>query len=142
MGSHFLPYYRRYEEIFKEDCKGLDKRKKKNVRHLLCKPTLSETKKYCNFIPPKKPLEICFEESIKILIDDNSMKRARYSTYVQHMLGMSKLKKKNYENGDFVTYDGIVNKVCEKFKLGELFPDVFKCLMFVKGLTANEDTET
>ena len=31
--------------------------------------------------------------------------------------------------------------MCERFKLNELPPDIFKCLIFVQGLTAPEDGE-
>lgn len=37
-------------------------------------------------------------------------------------------------NDDCVTYDEIVNRECEKFKLEGLSTDQFKCLIFVSGL--------
>ena len=42
---------------------------------------------------------------------------------------MFKFNKK--EDEDFFTYVGVVNRDCEKFKLEELSPDQFKCLVFV-----------
>lgn len=39
------------------------------------------------------------------------------------------------ENEDFVTYTGKDNREREKFKLNELSPDRFKCIIFVKTLT-------
>lgn len=43
------------------------------------------------------------------------------------------------ESEDFVTYE--INREFEKFKLGELSPDICTCLIFVKGLTSNNDME-
>ena len=40
------------------------------------------------------------------------------------------------DNEDFVAYAGKVNALCERFKLKE---DMFKCLIFVQGLTSNKD---
>lgn len=45
------------------------------------------------------------------------------------------------ENEDFVTYARIINKECERFKLNELTPDMFKGLIFIQGLTAKKDAE-
>lgn len=42
---------------------------------------------------------------------------------------------------DYFTYVGKVNRKCEKFKLCELTPDMFKCLIFNQGLTAEKDAE-
>ena len=43
------------------------------------------------------------------------------------------------EDGDFVAYAGKVNAQCEWFKLKDLKEDMFKCLIFVQGLTSNKD---
>ena len=45
------------------------------------------------------------------------------------------------EDDDFVNYAGMVNTQCEAFKLKELSCDMFKCLIFVQGLTAPNDKE-
>lgn len=45
------------------------------------------------------------------------------------------------EDENYVSYGGIVNKMCEKFKVKELSSDMFKCLIFVQDLTANKDAE-
>lgn len=42
---------------------------------------------------------------------------------------------------DGFTFASIVNNQCEKFKLAELRPDNFKCLIFVQGLVSTKDTE-
>ena len=43
------------------------------------------------------------------------------------------------EDEDFVAYAGKVNAQCERFKLKDLKEDMFKCLIFVQGLTSNKD---
>ena len=42
---------------------------------------------------------------------------------------------------DYVTYTGIVNKECNRFKQNKLTADNFKCLIFVQGLTTERDSE-
>ena len=43
------------------------------------------------------------------------------------------------EDEDFVAYTGKINAQCERFKLKDLKEDMFKCLIFVQGLTSNKD---
>ena len=43
------------------------------------------------------------------------------------------------EDEDFVAYARKVNAQCERFKLKDLKEDMFKCLIFVQGLTSNKD---
>lgn len=45
------------------------------------------------------------------------------------------------DDDDFVTSAGVVNIKCEKFKLNEITPYLFKFLIFVQALTSNEDAE-
>ena len=42
---------------------------------------------------------------------------------------------------DIVTYAGKVNTLCELFKLKDLSVDMFKCYIFVQGLTAPRDKD-
>ena len=44
-------------------------------------------------------------------------------------------------NDNHVTYAGIVNRECNRFKLNELTADDFKCLIFIRELTAERDSE-
>lgn len=43
---------------------------------------------------------------------------------------------------DFVNYAGIFNGEFVKFKLKELWPDIFNCLIFVQGLFSSKDAES
>ena len=45
------------------------------------------------------------------------------------------------EDDDFVTFAVWFNAQCEAFKLKELSRDMFKCLIFVQGLTGLKDNE-
>lgn len=40
---------------------------------------------------------------------------------------------------DFITYTRVINCICENFKFQELTQDMFKSVIFVKGLMATED---
>ena len=52
--------------------------------------------------------------------------------------GLNFMKK---ANDNYVSYTGIVNRECVRFKLNELTADNFECLIFVQGLTAKRDSE-
>ena len=58
---------------------------------------------------------------------------------IQHK--MAELKPDKKSGVDYSTSAEIVNRECERFKLKELTPNMFKCLIFVQGLTALEDGE-
>ena len=58
----FVAYFRRYESIFKKDCKEWPDQKK--VRLLLGKFGDAEHEKYVNFILPWQPGEVTFRETI------------------------------------------------------------------------------
>ncbi|XP_014778320.1 uncharacterized protein LOC106874916 [Octopus bimaculoides] len=132
-GTTFAAYYRRYEDIFQEECKGWSSERK--VRLLLRKLATPEHKSFCNFILPRKPVELCLEETIIILTNIFSEKSSQFN------IRWECLNLKKNESDDFVTYAGMVNKACERFRLEELTPDMFKCIIFVKGLVATEDVE-
>ena len=45
------------------------------------------------------------------------------------------------ENENYTTFANILNRECEKGTLSEITLDMFKCLIFVQGLTAPKDAE-
>ena len=49
------------------------------------------------------------------------------------------LKKKDCE--DYTTFAGTVNRYCEKFRLSEITPDMFKCLIFIQRLIPSFEKE-
>ena len=132
-GSTFPAYFRRFENIFANRCIAWTEEQK--VSLLLQKLGTEENTKYSNFILPKKPEEISFDETINCLSsifgERNSLFHTRYKC----------LNIVKEDNEDFVTYAGNVNKQCELFKLQDLTPNAFKCLVFVQGLTASRDKD-
>ena len=129
----FAAYFRRYEEIFKNDCKTWTDEKK--VRLLLGKFGAIEHEKYANYILPKNPGEISFQETIQLLTKIFGEKSSLFNTRWKCL----NLAKKDSE--DYTTFASVVNRECEKFKLSELTSDMFKCLIFVQGITAPKDSE-
>ena len=100
------------------------------------KVSREENTKYSNFILPKEkknPEEIFFEETIKFLLgifdEQGNLFHKRYQS----------LNIVKPENEDFVTYAGNVNSQCALFELGNLSENMFKCLIFMQGLTAAKD---
>ena len=93
------------------------------------------TKKYANYILLRNPGAILFKEIVLIL--KKNIQGEKFS--IKHNMAVLKPDKKSGE--DYSSFAGIVNRECERFKLKELTPDMFKCLIFVQGLTAPEDGE-
>ena len=132
-GSTFPAFYKRFETIFTKRCEGWTDEEK--VSLLLRKLGTQENTKYTNLILPKKPEEISFDETVstlsKIFDKRNSLFHTRYRC----------LNLQKSENQDFLEYAGMVNSLCEDFKLNEISIDLFKCFIFTQGLTAPRDKE-
>ena len=101
----FASYFRRYENIFRIEYKTWTNKKK--VHLLLRKLSPAEHKKYSH----QKTGDITPDETVLILSrifsEKSSLFRTRY-----HCLNLTKKA-----NDDYVTYAGIVNRGCERFKL-------------------------
>ncbi|GAB1605680.1 hypothetical protein Ahia01_000850300 [Argonauta hians] len=132
-GFTFPAYFRRFESIFNNRCQDWSDVEK--VTLLLQKLGTTENTKFRNFILPRKAEELTFDETVNILkcIFDKreSLFHTRYKCF--------NIVKQHCD--DFVTYAGKVNEQCELFKLNELTPDMFKCLIFVQGLTSMLDKD-
>ena len=94
-----------------------------------------EHKMYANFILPRHPSEISFQETIQI---STKVFGEWCSLFNKHWQCLNLTKK---ENEDYTTFACIVNRECEKFRLSEITPDMFKCLIFIQGLTTPKDAE-
>lgn len=132
-GLTFPAYFRRYENIFAKRCQSWTDEEK--IILLLQKLGSQENTKYTNFILPKKPEEISFSETIKILSNIFSERDSLFYTRYK-CLNITK-----QEDEDFITYAGKVNAHCESFNLKDLKEDMFKSLIFVQGLTASKDKD-
>ena len=82
---------------------------------------------------PNKPEEMSFEKTIETL---SKMFGERDSLFHTRYKCLNIIKE---DDEDFVAYAGKVNAQCERFKLKDLKEDMFKCLIFVQGLTSNKD---
>ena len=132
-GVTFPAYYRRYETIFTKRC--TDWTDEEKVTLLLQKLGTDENTKYANLILPKKPEEVTFDETIdtlsKIFDKRDSLFHSRYKC----------LNLQKSEAEDYLEYACTVNRLCEEFKLNEISADLFKCLIFVQGLTTPRDKD-
>ena len=81
-------------------------------------------------ILPKKPEDISFSETVKILCSIFGERDSLFHTRYKY------LNTQKEETDDIFTYEGKVNAQCELFKLKDLSVDMFKCYIFVQGLTA------
>lgn len=129
--STFENWFNRYKDLFECDAKNLDDAAK--IRLLLRKLDPSSYSKYINVILPKESLDFTFDETItklkQIFGRNESIFNIRYKCF--------QLTKK--DDMDILSYQGLVNKTCENFKLSELSSDQFKCLIFVMGLSSKSD---
>ena len=42
---------------------------------------------------------------------------------------------------DYTTFNSTVNRYCEMFQVNKITPDMFKCLIFIQGLTSPSEKE-
>lgn len=103
------------------------------MRLLFWKLALLEHEHNCKFVLPQESNEICFNERIELLsnifFDKNTLSK--------HSNGV--LEYYDKQRKDFIIYAGTINTMGENFKFEELRFELFKCRIFVKGLTGSED---
>ncbi|KER33031.1 hypothetical protein T265_00942 [Opisthorchis viverrini] len=112
-------WFRRYEDLFRVDFSLQD----------------DKHDKYANYILLKNPRDFTFDETVNTLSqifgEQTSLFNIRYRC----------MKLVKIDADDFLTYSGIVNRECERFKLGSLTEDQFKSLIFICGLQSPKDAE-
>lgn len=132
-GITFASWFKRFEDVFMVDAASLDEKTK--VRLLVQKLGTNEHAQYCNYILPKHPRDLTFQETQNrletIFGDRSSLFNIRYNC----------LKISREAEEDIVSYTGRVNKECERFKLKSITDEQFKSLIFVAGLTSSEDAD-
>ena len=131
-GISFDSWYKMYEDIFTIDLAHLDDAQM--VQKLLHKLGTSEHEKYVNYILPKNPRDLSFDQTISILKQMFGEQTLLFNVPYQCL----KLVK---SDDDWVTYDGIVNRECENSKLRQMTDDQFKCLIFICGLQSDQDAD-
>lgn len=132
-GITFDSWYQKYEDLFTIELQHVDDAQR--VRFLLRKLGTAEHAKYVNFILPKNPRDLNFDETVstlkQIFGEQTSLFNIRYQC----------LKLIKNTEDDWVTYAGVVNRECERFKLRQMTDDQFKCLIFACGLQSPHDAE-
>ena len=129
----FKAYFWRNESIFEKDCEEWPD--KKHVRLLLGKFGAAEHEKYVNFILPRKPGEMTFRETLQILTKIFGEQSSLFNTRWQCL----NLAKKDFK--DYTNFASTVNSYCERFRLNEITPDMFKCLIFIQRLTLTSEKD-
>ena len=129
----FETWFKRYEDLFNVEFAVRNDDWK--VRLLLHRLGPLEHNKYANYILPSQPRDYDFEETIDILTKIFGEKSSEFNLRYQ-CLNLAKR-----EGDDFVTHTGIVNQMCERFKLKSLSEDQFRCLIFICSLQSPKDAE-
>ncbi|XP_019542999.2 uncharacterized protein K02A2.6-like [Aedes albopictus] len=132
-GVTFEKWFARYTDLFESDARHLDDAAK--VRLLLRKLDTTSHSRYLNYILPRLPRDVTFDDTVstlkKIFGEQTSLFRRRFQC-----LQLSKS-----EGDDIITYGGRVNRACEDFDFANLTIDQFKCLVFVTGLKASKHAD-
>ncbi|BHF82463.1 hypothetical protein SprV_0802560100 [Sparganum proliferum] len=129
----FDSWFKRYEGMFSVDLAAQDNAWK--VRLLRRKLGPVEHERYANFILPKNPREVTFEDTVQTLSQIFGDQSSLFNTRFQCL----QLCKR--DSDDFITYAGIVNRECGRFQHGSLTEDQFKCLIFICGLQSPMDAD-
>lgn len=132
-GVTFEAWFSRYQDLFELDCNKLEDGEK--VRLLLRKLNTVEHERYVNYILPKKPREITFEETVK------SLKKLFGRQVSLFNMRYKCLQNTKSSQEDFISYASKVNRACEDFNMNELTVDQFKCLIFILGLRSQEEAD-
>ncbi|XP_062703516.1 uncharacterized protein K02A2.6-like [Aedes albopictus] len=127
-GITFEKWFARYSDLFDNDARNLDDAAK--VRLLLRKLDHASHSRYVNYILPRLPKDIDFDETIstlkKIFGTPTSVFNKRFQC----------LQLVKNEADDIISYGGKVNRACEEFEFEKVNIDHFKCLVIVCGLKA------
>ncbi|XP_055714234.1 uncharacterized protein K02A2.6-like [Phlebotomus papatasi] len=132
-GVTFDAWFSLHEDIFREDAKSLDDSAR--VRLLLRKLNPQGHEGYVNSLLPKAPRDFTFDETVARLKDLFGRRESLFHTRWRCL----QIQKK--ETDDFQTHSTVINKICEEFKLGELTPEHFKCLVFILSLKSKNDSD-
>lgn len=125
-GGMFRKWFGRYKDLFESDTQDLEAVAK--VRLLMRKLNAQSHNRYANYILPKLPKVLSFEETVetltKIFGPQSSIFSKRYRC----------LQLVKSEADDIINYAAKVSRACEDFEFHNMKADQFKCLVFVCGL--------
>ena len=105
------------------------------MRLLLSKFRAAEHEKYVDFILLRQLGQVTFQETIQIRMKIFGEQSSLFNTSWECL----NLTKKDCE--DYMTFASTVNRYCERFQLNEITSDMFRCLIFILGLTSPSEKE-
>ena len=129
----FEPYFRRFGDVFKIDCKSWSEQMK--VHLLLQKLGAAEYNKFVDYIIPKQMSELSFDEAVKSLME---LYCPKTSLFHKRWKCINLTRK---EGQDYTTFASVINRHCDDFGLSSLSADNFKILIFIQGLVSTKDAE-
>lgn len=126
----FENWYQRYKSTFLEDGKNLDEAAR--VRLLLRRLDHQAYTRYANIIRPRDPATLKFDETVTRLTKLYGRGESLFSLRrqcLQHVMN---------ETDDWATHGGIVNALCEDFRINECKGDHFKALIFCTSIQSDK----
>ncbi|VDM47507.1 unnamed protein product [Toxocara canis] len=131
-GYTFDVWSNRYEDVIVQDGSTLDEAAK--ARLIVSKLDAVAYARFTNHILPKRPSELCFDDTVKTLKElfgHNTSVFARRYTYLR-----------TQRNGESLSdYTGMVNRQHEMAGFNAITPEQTKCLVWICGLHTPDDAD-
>ncbi|XP_055681836.1 uncharacterized protein K02A2.6-like [Lutzomyia longipalpis] len=126
----FDVWYGRYKSTFLEDGRNLDDPGR--VRLLLRRLDNAAYARYSNLLRPVDPATIPFDDTVQRLTKLFGKGESLFSTRRKCLQFVMK------ESVDWATHGGLVNSICEDFRLAECTADQFKALIFCISIQSDK----
>ncbi|KHN82971.1 Uncharacterized protein K02A2.6, partial [Toxocara canis] len=124
-GCTFDVWIHRYEDVIVQDGSTLDEAAK--ARLIVSKLDAAAYARFTNHILPKRPSELCFDDTVKTLKElfgHNTSVFVRRYTYLR-----------TQRDGESLSYyTGMVNRRHEMAEFNTITPEQMKCLVWICGL--------
>ncbi|XP_055714390.1 uncharacterized protein K02A2.6-like [Phlebotomus papatasi] len=126
----FENWYQRYKSTILEDGRNLDDDAR--VRLLLRRLDNQAYTRYANILRPREPTSLSYNETVERLTKLFGRGESLFS------LRRRCLQLVMNESDDWATHGGIVNSICEDFRIAECTPDHFKALIFCTSIQSDK----
>ncbi|VDM27525.1 unnamed protein product, partial [Toxocara canis] len=131
-GCTFDVWFNLYEDVIVQDGSTLDEATK--ARLIVSKLDAVAYTRFANHILPKRPSELCFDDTVKTLKElfgHNTSVFARRYTYLR-----------TQRNGESLSdYTGMVIRRHEMAEFNAITPEQMKCLVWICGLHTPDDAD-
>ncbi|VDM43615.1 unnamed protein product [Toxocara canis] len=131
-GCTFDVWIHRYEDVIVQDGSTLDEAAK--ARLIVSKLDAAAYARFTNHILPKRPSELCFDDTVKTLKElfgHNTSVFFRRYTYLR-----------TQRDGESLSYyTGMVNRRHEMAEFNTITPEQMKCLVWICGLHTPDDAD-